>query len=83
MISGTLYVSHAQPGHEATVAHTMAVLRKRYGEDFDLEVVDVIDEPARAEAAHVVATPALVVSNGAGEQRFIGNLDAAVVAAKL
>ena len=83
MVNGTLYVSHAQAGHEATVAHTISILRKRYGADFDLEVIDVLEEPERADAAHVVATPVLIVSNGSGEQRFIGALDPVAAATKL
>lgn len=75
MVSGTLYISHAQAGHEATVAHTRELMAMRYGTDFALEVVDVLEDPDRADAAHVVATPVLIVANGAGEQRFVGDLN--------
>jgi hypothetical protein len=83
MVSGILYISRAQIGHEATVAHTEGVLRKRYGNGFTLEVVDVLEEPDRADAAHVIATPVLVISNGNGEQRFVGALDNAAITTKL
>lgn len=83
MVNGTLYVSHAQAGYEATVAHTQSLLQQHYGEDFNLEIVDVLDEPDKADAAHVVATPVLVMSNGEGEKRFIGDLDPIAVATKL
>jgi circadian clock protein KaiB len=83
MVSGTLFISRAQNGHEATVAHTQALMTKRYGTDFALEVVDVLEDPDRADAAHVVATPVLIVVNGAGEQRFIGDLNPVAAATKL
>lgn len=83
MTHGTLYISSRQPGHEASVAHAQTALKKRFGDDFALEVVDVIEEPDRADAAHVVATPVLIVENGAGAQRFVGALEAIASPRKL
>lgn len=77
MTRGTLYISSRQPGHEASVVQAEMALKTRYGSDFSLEVVDVIEDPDRADEAHVVATPLLIVENGTGTERFIGSLDAA------
>ena len=76
MTKGTLFISSAQPGHEASVAHARTALTKRFGSDFSLTIVDVIQEPERAEAAHVVATPSLIVDDGDGIERFVGTLSA-------
>jgi circadian clock protein KaiB len=39
----------------------LAVLRERFGgEDWDVEVVDVFEQPELAEADHVLATPVLI-----------------------
>jgi circadian clock protein KaiB len=39
----------------------LAVLRARFGgDDWDVEIVDVFEEPDRAEADHVLATPVLI-----------------------
>jgi circadian clock protein KaiB len=39
----------------------LAVLRERFGgEDWGVEVVDVFEQPARAEADRILATPVLI-----------------------
>jgi circadian clock protein KaiB len=45
----------------AQARRQLAVLRERFGgEDWDVEVVDVFEQPALAEADHVLATPVLI-----------------------
>ena len=43
--------------------------------DFDLEVVDVLQDPARAEAESILMTPTLVIKLPAPERRIFGELD--------
>lgn len=39
----------------------LAVLRERFGgEDWEVEVIDVFEQPALAEVDHVLATPVLI-----------------------
>lgn len=41
---------------------------------YELEVVDVSSDPARAESARIVATPTLVRISPAPERRVVGDL---------
>ena len=45
----------------AQARRQLAVLRERFGgEDWEVEVVDVFEQPAHAEADRVLATPVLI-----------------------
>lgn len=46
----------------------------RAGCSWQLEIIDVIENPAAAEAAHVVATPTLIRRAPLPEQRIVGDL---------
>lgn len=50
------------------------VCRSRYGDDFTVNVVDVLDEPDAAERANVIVTPMIVVRQPLPVQRFVGDL---------
>jgi circadian clock protein KaiB len=52
----------------------LAVLRERVaGEDWEVEVVDVFEQPALAEADHVLATPVLIRVSPTRRRSVIGD----------
>lgn len=59
-VSMRMYVaSDSAPSMQAR--RQLAVLRERFGgEDWEVEVVDVFEQPALAEADRVLATPVLI-----------------------
>ena len=64
----------------ATVRSRQAVLRVRQlceaelKGNYDLEVIDIYQQPLRARGNQIVATPTLVKEFPLPERRFIGNL---------
>jgi len=64
----------------ATARSRLAVLRVRelcaaeLKSDYDLEVIDIYQQPELARAQQIVATPTLVVEFPRPVRRFIGNL---------
>jgi circadian clock protein KaiB len=51
------------------------LLNIRVPTSYELEVVDVLQDPARAEAEHILMTPTLVIKLPAPERRIFGDLD--------
>jgi circadian clock protein KaiB len=71
-----LYVSASSAASLRAVGVVQSLLRS----DDELEVVDVVEHPDRAEADHVLATPTLLKLEPAPRQRVIGDLgDAALL----
>ncbi len=59
-VSMRMYVASDSPA-SAQARRQLAVLRERFGgEDWEVEVVDVFEQPALAEADRILATPILI-----------------------
>jgi circadian clock protein KaiB len=50
------------------------VAEMAYGEQVELEVVDILEDPALAEADHIIAVPALVRISPTPIIKIIGDL---------
>lgn len=68
-----LYV--AGEGHRSSQARRAAAWLAERIRDCDVEIVDVMTEPAKAEEARVIATPTLVRLHPQPVLRVIGGLD--------
>ena len=69
-----LYVAGTTPRARATVADLRAVCLASVGDDHEIEVVDVLDQPALAEAERVLATPTVIRLVPLPRRRVVGDL---------
>lgn len=69
-----LYIAGATPRSELAV-HNLRQIRASYiHENFDLLIIDVLEEPQQAEDARILATPTLVREAPPPQRRIIGDL---------
>lgn len=69
-----LYIAdHAPSSTRAALGMPEEFDRKQWA-SVEMEVVDVVEEPQRAELARVVATPTLVRTSPLPERRIVGDL---------
>jgi circadian clock protein KaiB len=76
----TLYVA----GHTSRAEQAIATIRQlcaaALGDRYDLEIIDVLEQPQAAERARVLATPTLVREQPTPRRRIIGDMsDSALV----
>lgn len=69
-----LYLSGHSPRSRDAIESLRSLCEARLGDDYTLEVVDVVADPEAAEADNVIATPTLVRVSPAPVRRVIGDL---------
>ena len=69
-----LYVAGVAPNSLRAIANAQAVCATYFRDDHELEVVDLMAEPARAAHDRVIVTPTLIKLAPAPEKRVIGDL---------
>ncbi len=69
-----LYIAGKPPRLESAIAGLRRVLDGELGDDYELSVYDVIEDPQRAEDAKILATPTLVKERPLPVRRIIGDL---------
>ena len=70
----TLYVAGRTPRSLQAVANLDRLGKERLRGEYDLTVIDVADEPERAEAARILTTPTLVKEAPGQARRVTGDL---------
>ena len=69
-----LYVAGTTPRARATAANLRAVCLASVGDDHDIEVIDVLDQPALAEEDRILATPTVIRLVPLPRRRVVGDL---------
>ncbi|MBF0310801.1 MAG: circadian clock KaiB family protein [Magnetococcales bacterium] len=69
-----LYVAGSSPGGQRALASIAKIRQHLFDEHIQLEVVDILMEPAKAEEDHIIAVPALVRLSPAPRYKIIGDL---------
>ena len=69
-----LYVAGMTPRSSETLARIKAVCEEHLRERYELEVIDIFQQPHLAEAGQVVATPTLVKVLPKPLRRLVGDL---------
>lgn len=69
-----LYVAGGTRRSIVAVANARSICEEYLGGHYELEVVDVYQQPATARAAQVVALPTLVKERPLPARRFVGDL---------
>ncbi len=70
----TLYVAGKSPRSIQAAANLNRLGKERLGGRYDLTIIDVADEPERAEAARILTTPTLVKESPGQPRRVTGDL---------
>ncbi len=76
-----VYVVSHRPSSRLAVANLRALCEARVPGDYELEVIDVLHEPNRAEVARIIATPTVLKLAPVPRRRVIGDLSDSDLAA--
>ena len=69
-----LYVTGATPASIRAISNLKAICEQRLRGRFQLEVIDILQQPELAESAQIVAAPTLVKLLPLPLRRFVGDL---------
>jgi len=69
-----LYVADDAPNSLTAIANLRAALAQRPAGPVELEIIDVVDDPARGLRDGILVTPMLVRLAPVPERRILGNL---------
>jgi circadian clock protein KaiB len=69
-----LYVANGAPNSVQAVANLAAICREHLADQFELEIIDVLEYPLRALADGIVVTPTLAKVSPSPGAKVVGNL---------
>lgn len=69
-----LYVAGTAPNSLRAIANARAICDEHFAAGHDLEIVDMLEHPRRAEVDGIIVTPTLLKLLPLPVQRVIGNL---------
>jgi circadian clock protein KaiB len=70
----TLFITGSSPRAELAIANLKRVCEGELCGEYDLEIVDVLEHPDRAEEAKILATPTLIKRLPPPLRRVVGDL---------
>lgn len=70
----TLYVTGTSPRTNIAIANLNRICTQELGGRYELEIVDVLEDPQRAEDEKILATPTLIKQLPPPLRRVIGDL---------
>ncbi len=69
-----LYVSGSTPRSSAAIANVRRICEQYLPGHFELEVIDVYQQPGATKAAQIIAVPTLIKELPFPPQRFVGDM---------
>ena len=69
-----LYIANNAPNSVRAVANLAAICKQHLGDNFKLEVIDVLEYPLRALADGILVTPSLAKLSPSPAAKIVGNL---------
>ena len=69
-----LYVAGNAPNSLSAIANAKAICAEHFASKYELEIVDLLEEPERALADRIIVTPTLLKLLPLPAQRLIGTL---------
>lgn len=69
-----LYVTGATPRSEQAIRNLQSIVAEELDDEYELEVIDVLERPQLAEEQRIIATPTLVKELPPPLRRIIGDL---------
>lgn len=70
----TLYITGQTPRSEHAIANLRRICEKELANQYELTIIDVLENPSLAEEAKILATPTLVKELPPPLRRIIGDL---------
>ncbi len=69
-----LYVADNAPNSARAIANLAAICKQYLGDQFELEIIDVLEHPQRALADGIIVTPSLTKVSPSPLAKIVGNL---------
>jgi circadian clock protein KaiB len=69
-----LYVADSAPNSARAIANLAAICKEYLGDQFELEIIDVLEQPQRALADGIIVTPSLTKVSPSPLAMVVGNL---------
>jgi circadian clock protein KaiB len=69
-----LYVTGQTPRAQRAVSNLSRICDEHLGDDYDVQIIDVLERPELAEKEKIIATPTLVKVTPPPARRIIGDL---------
>lgn len=69
-----LFVSGRDQRTERAIQNLRRICREHFGNEWDLQVVSILEQPEEAEKYHILATPTLIKESPEPVRRIIGDL---------
>lgn len=69
-----LYVAGSTPRAERAIKNLKNICEKEFKGQYDIEVIDVLQSPQKAEDDNILATPALIKNLPPPIRRIVGDL---------
>lgn len=70
----TLYVTGSSPRAQVAISNLESICREELAGQYQLEIIDVLEHPQRAEDEKILATPTLIKQLPPPLRRVIGDL---------
>ena len=69
-----LFVTGASPNSSRAISNIKSICESKLGGKYELEIIDVYQQPLMAETEQIIALPLLIKKFPLPERRFIGDL---------
>ena len=69
-----LYVTGASPNSLRAIANTRELCEEHFNDNYELEIIDVHQQPAVAKQENIIALPLLIKKHPLPEKRLIGDM---------
>ena len=69
-----IYVVDANKSSTKAIEDLETLLEDKFSGQYSLEIIDVLDEPERAEIDRILATPTVIKVTPGTERRIVGSL---------
>ena len=74
MVVLRLYIADSAPNSTRAIANLAAICKEHFGNNFELEIIDVLEYPQRALADGILVTPSLTKLSPSPLAKIVGNL---------
>jgi circadian clock protein KaiB len=69
-----LYITGASPNSLRAIANTKNICEEYFRENYELEIIDVHQQPSVAKQENIIALPLLIKKHPLPEKRLIGDM---------
>ena len=69
-----LFITGASPNSTRAISNIKSICETNLGGKYNLEIIDVYQQPLMAESEQIIALPLLIKKTPLPERRFIGDL---------